>query len=358
MAGDERQDEGFGVEEPVYEVIGAGGTIPAAAEDDDSLPPSPGAARVVLRQALVDVARMVVSGRFWRQSATIFLASLAAGLLTVMVATGGDVPPDAPGGVYVLAAAILVPVTCVLAIRWTRHRGRTDEDGEFPAEGPFLAWTVACGRGVVFTLLAALFLLCLAYATESSPAVAVIAAAVALWEVLVFAAIGAGTLWWFGKNTGRAVAWSAAFLLLLGNVLAVAALLPAVRTSERVLVAVNIERDGAGQMVSWQCLPELRGFTEVYHTERIAWIAASNPLILFSMLAGESGSQDDTLAWFPGAMQEAADASQVPCVEGRERDGAADGVPLAAVGIGVQAGVGGVFLGGGYAATRRRSASG
>lgn len=358
MAGDERQDEGFGVEEPVYEVIGAGGTIPAAAEDDDSLPPSPGAARMVLRQASVDVARIVVSGRFWWQSATIFLASLAAGLLTVMVATGGDVPPDASGGVYVLAAAILVPVTCVLAIRWARHRGRTDEDGESPAEGPFLAWTLACGRGVVFTLLAALFLLCLAYATESSPAVAVIAAAVALWEVLVFAAIGAGTLWWFGKNTGRAVAWSAAFLLLLGNVLAVAALLPAVRTSERVLVAVNIERDGAGQMVSWQCLPELRGFTEVYHTERIAWIAASNPLILFSMLAGESGSQDDTLAWFPGAMQEAADASQVPCVEGRERDGAVDGVPLAAVGIGVQAAVGGVFLGGGYAATRRRSASG
>ncbi|MDQ0925031.1 membrane protein YdbS with pleckstrin-like domain [Pseudarthrobacter sp. W1I19] len=358
MAGDERQDEGRGIEDPVYEVIGAGGTIPAAADDDDGLPPSPGASRVVLRQALSDVARIVRSGRFWWQSATVFLASLAAGLLTVMVATGGDVPPDAPGGVYVLAAVILVAVSSVLAIRWARHPGRRDEGDERPADGPFLAWTVACGRGAAFAVLVALFLLCVAYATKSSPAVALTAAVLTLLEVLVFSAIGAGTLWWFGKNTGRAVAWSAAFLLLLGNVLAVAALLPAVRTSERVLVAVNIERDGSGRLVSWQCLPELRGFTEVYHTERIAWIAASNPLILFSLLAGESGSQDDTLAWFPGAMQDAADASQVPCVDGRERDGAPDGVPLAAVGIGVQLAVGGVFLGGGYAATRRRSASG
>jgi hypothetical protein len=71
-------------------------------------------------------------------------------------------------------------------------------------------------------------------------------------------------------------------LLLVGDVVAVVALLPAVRADERVLVAVNIQRDDSGRMVSWECLQGFRAFTEVYHTERIVWMAASNPLVLFS----------------------------------------------------------------------------
>jgi hypothetical protein len=358
VAGDERQDDGRRVEEPVYEAIGAGQLNPAATEDEDGLPGGPGAARVILGQALLDIAKSVRSGRFWWQAATILLASLGAALLTVVVATGGDVPPDAFGGAYILTAAVLVVVSCVLSFRWSRHPDMTEEGRQRPAAGPFRHWAVACGRGAVFAVLSALFLLGLAYATKSSPAIAGVAAALALLEFLVFGAIGAGTLWWFSKNMGRVVAWSAAILLLVGNVVVVAVLVPTVRTSERVLVAVNIERDDSGRLVSWQCLPELRGFIEVYHTERIVWIAASNPLVLFSLIAGESGSQDDALAWLPGEMQSAADGSQVPCVEGQERDRTAVALPLAAAGIALQMAMGGVFLVGGSVAARHKAASG
>jgi hypothetical protein len=357
VAGDERQDEGR-VEEPVYEAIGAGRLNPPAAEDGDGLPGGPGAARVILGQASVDIAGSVRSGRFWWQAAMILLASAGAALLTVVVATGGNVPPGAFGGAYILTAAVLVVVSCVLALRWARHPGIPQEDRKPPAAAMFLRWVVACGRGAVFAALSAFFLLGLAYATKSSPAIAGVAAGLALLEFLVFGAIGAGTLWWFGKNTGRVVAGSAALLLLAGNVLAAAVLLPTVRTSERVLVAVNIERDDSGRLVSWQCLPELRGFVEVYHTERIVWMAASNPLVLFSVLAGEPGLQDDAVAWLPGEMQNAADGSQVPCVEGQERDRTAVELPLAGAGIALQMAVGGVFLAGGSIAGRHKSASG
>jgi hypothetical protein len=358
VAGNERQDVGRRGEEPVYEVIGAGRLNPPAAEDEDGLAGGPGAPRVILHQALVDIAGSVRSGRFWWQGTIILLASLGAALLTVVLATGGNVPADAFGGAYILTAGVLVVVSCVLALWWGRHPGITEAGRKRPGSGPFLHWTAACGRGAVFAALSALFLLGLALATKSSPTVAGVAAGLAFLESLVFGAIGAGTLWWFSKNTGRVVAWSGALLLLAGNVLAVAVLLPAVRTSEHVLVAVNIERDDSGRLVSWQCLPELRGSAEVYHMERIAWVAATNPLVLFSVLAGESGSQDDALAWLPGEMQNAADGSQVPCVEGQERDRTAVESPLAAIGIALQMAVGGVFLAGGSIAARHKAAAG
>ncbi|MCU1568386.1 MAG: putative rane protein [Pseudarthrobacter sp.] len=346
MAGDERQEADPRFEEPVYEVIGAGRLNPEAAGDDDDLPRGPGAARVLLGHALGEIALSVRSGRFWWQAATVLLASLGTALLALVAANGGAVPPDAARGACILTAAILVVVSCGLALIWARHPGITEAGRERPAAGPFLHWAVACGRGAVFAVLAALFLVALAYATKSSPAIAGVAAALVFLEFLVFAAVGAETLWWFSKTTGRVVAWSAAFLLLVGNLLAVAALLPTVRTTERVLVAVNIERDESGRLVSWQCLPELRGFTKVDHIERIAWIAASNPLVLFGLLAAGSGSEDDALVWLPGEMQNAADGSQVPCVEGQERDRTAAELPLAAVGIALQLSMGVLFLAG------------
>jgi hypothetical protein len=278
--------------------------------------------------------------------------------LVVAVAAGGGFSPDAAGGVYILTAAALVLVSCVLALSWSCRPERTQTPPALQAAGPVLDWTVACGRGAVFAMLSGIFLLGLGYATDSSPAVAIAAVSVSLLEFLVFAAIGAGSSWWFSKYTGRVVAWSVAILLLAGNVLAAVALLPAVRTSERVLVAVNIERDPSGRLVSWQCLPELRGAIEVYHTERIVWLAASNPLVLFSLLAGEPGSQDDAPGWLPGEMQNAADGSQVPCVDGQERDRMEAELPLAGVGIAVQVALGGVFLAGGSMAARRLPASG
>jgi hypothetical protein len=216
---------------------------------------------------------------------------------------------------------------------------------------------VACGRGLVLAASSAVFLLCLAHATASSPALGGIAAVVIVLEFLVFGGIGAGASWWFSRKAGRVVAWSAASLLLLGNVMAVVALLPAVRADERVLVAVNIQRDDSGRMLSWECLPEFRALTEVYHTERIVWMAASNPLVLFGLLGGEADSEEDVLSWLPGELQNAAGGSQVPCLEGQERDGSGVELPLATVGIALQMSLGGAILAGGHLAVQRRARS-
>lgn len=126
----------------------------------------------------------------------------------------------------------------------------------------------------------------------------------------------------------------------------------------RLVVAVNIERDDLGRPVSWECLPESRGLVEVYHTERIVWLAAGNPLVIFALLAGQTEPREDSLAWLPGELQNAAEGSQVPCVEGRERQETGAELPLAAAGVALQLGVAGAFLGGGQFAFGRRSGSG
>jgi hypothetical protein len=110
VAGDERQDEGKGTEEPVYEVIGAGRLDRAEAADDQ--PPGQGALRDVLARAGAGIVGSVRSGRFWWQAAAMLLASLAAAVLVVAVAAGGGFSPDAAGGVYILTAAALVLVSC------------------------------------------------------------------------------------------------------------------------------------------------------------------------------------------------------------------------------------------------------
>jgi hypothetical protein len=364
MADDEHSDEADPGGEPVYEAIRAGRLGDPTDDDGDS--PSlqgPGTGQLVLSLAVVSAVLSVRSGKFWWQVAATLLASLGAGLvLTIVSVTGGDFPPEARGWAYNLTAAALVVAGCLLAVSWAGQpdgiadSGTDGGPGEQTA-GPFPAWARAGGRGVVLAPVSGLFLLCLAYAWESSPVIAGVAAAVIFLEVLVFGAVAAGAAQWFSRTTGRILAWSTAGVLLVGNVVAVVALLPTVRSYERVVVAVNIERDDFGRVVAYDCLPEFRGLAEVYHTERIVWMAAGNPLVIFALLAGEANPRDDSLAWLPGELQNAAEGSQVPCVEGQDRNNTGVELPLAAGGFVMQGVLAGAFLGSGHLAARRRAGS-
>lgn len=339
------------------EPIGAG-----KIQDDDEIDagdtssPGGGQARLLVISALATALLTVRSVRFWWESAAILGACWGTGtLLVIALVTGGDLPPESHAWVYVLTAAMLVLVSCVLAVRWGAvRRGAAPDPAEAGVDGPLLDW-VRCGaKGLIFTSVAVVFLLLLSFWSESSPAVAGVSFALMILEVMVFGGIGAGAARWFEGQGGRVLAWSVAALLLAGNVVAVVALLPSVRAYEPVLVAINIQRDEFGRVISYRCSPEFRGIAEVYHTERIFWMATSNPMVILALIAGEAERKENALDWLPGELQNAAEGTQVPCVEGQEREKTGAEMPLALIGIGTQSGAAGILLAGGHRAARRR----
>ena len=254
-----------------------------------------------------------------------------------------------------LTAAMLVLVSCVLAVRWGDvRRGAGPDPAEAGVDGPLLDWARCSAKGLIFASVSVVFLLLLALWSESSPAVAGVSFVLMILEVLVFGGIGAGAARWFEGQRGRVLAWGVAALLLVGNVVAVIALLPSVRAYEPVLVAINIQRDEFGRVVSYRCSPEVRGIAEVYHTERIFWMATSNPMVILALIAGEAEPKENALDWLPGELQNAAEGTQVPCVEGQEQEKTGAEMPLALIGVGTQSGAAGILLAGGDRAARRR----
>jgi hypothetical protein len=344
-------------DEPLYEPIGAGRN---QYDDEDGAgdTSSPGGAqvRLLVGSALATALLTVRSGRFWWESAAILGACWGAGtLLVIALVTGGHLPPESHAWVYMLTAAMLVLVSCVLAVRWgyvPHGAGRDPVEGA--VDGPLLDWARCSATGLVFASVAVVFLLLLAFWAESSPAVAGVTYVLMMLEVLVFGGIGAGAGQWFEGQRGRVLAWGVAALFLVGNVVAVVALLPSVRAYEPVLVAINIQRDEFGTVISYRCSPEFRGISEVYNTERIFWMATSNPMVILALIAGEAEPKENALDWLPGELQNAAEGTQVPCVKGQEQEKTGAETPLALIGVGTQSGAAGILLAGGHRAARRR----
>ena len=110
--------------------------------------------------------------------------------------------------------------------------------------------------------------------------------------------------------------------------------------------------------VAYECSTELVGLAEVFHTERIVWLVAANPVVMFAMLASGGDTGEEALGWMPGALQEAADGTQVPCVNAEPRTKDAVRMPLEVIGLATQGVLAGGFLAGGQLAARRRSGSG
>jgi hypothetical protein len=145
------------------------------------------------------------------------------------------------------------------------------------------------------------------------------------------------------------------------------ALFPAVRAEEPVTVVLNIERGPDGVPVAYDCAAEIVGVAEVFHTERIMWLAAPNPMMIFVMVAaGAEGGSDayadytsalggpGVLGWFPMALQATADGTQVPCVNSEPKAAGSFQTPLAAMGLAMQGGLAVGLLAAGHHAARRR----
>ncbi|WP_458113160.1 hypothetical protein M1D88_03155 [Arthrobacter sp. R1-13] len=317
-----------------------------------------GAAGVAVRRALKDCWESVRSLRFWLQALAVFLLSWASAVLLVIVlVTGGTYTTDAHFWAYILTAALLVLGASLLAFLWGLSiPERADDAG---STGLLHAWFFAAARGMAFTVASTGGLLILATASNAPAELAGVAAGVMVFESVVFAGIATGAAWWLPGRGGQLLAWSTTAFLLLGNVAAVIALLPAVRQYEPARVVLNVQRDDFGRIASYECSPEFLGIVEVFHTERVVWLGVSHPLLIFALFAGEASPGTASLGWLPAELETAGAGTQIPCVgsatagvnEQRETGGQ---VPLALTGIGTQLAMAGTLLLAGQGASRRR----
>lgn len=352
--------------EPVYELIGEEAAIsqsghgPGLGDGRNAAPGVPGAAAVALRRALHDCWASVRSLRFWWQALAVFLLPWAGAVLLVTVfVKGGTYTPDLVSFpyTYVLTATLLVPGVSLVAFLWgLSSHGTANTSG---AVGLLYAWFFAVARGLVFTAASTAGLLILSAAFDAPAQLVGVAAVVMVLESFVFAGIAAGAARWLPGRGGLVLAWSMTAFLLLGNVAAVIALLPAVRQYEPAHVVINVHRDDLGRIASYECSPEFSGIVEVVHTERIIWLGASHPLLIFVLFAGEASPPVAFLGWLPAELEAAAAGNQIPCVGSatagaNERGETEAQVPLALVGIGTQLAVAGTLLLAGHVASRRR----
>ncbi|MEQ7738301.1 hypothetical protein, partial [Escherichia coli] len=106
-----------------------------------------------------------------------------------------------------------------------------------------------------------------------------------------------------------------------------------------------VERAPDGTPVAYQCSAISAGISEVYRTERIVWMPAASPSVVFVMLAGQAGDGADLFGWLAAALQDAADGSSIPCIGGEPRSKDTPRMPLAVLGLLLQTAVAGVLLG-------------
>lgn len=60
----------------------------------------------------------------------------------------------------------------------------------------------------------------------------------------------------------------------------------------------------AGTRQAYQCSEVPGGVAEVHHTERIMWLAAISPSVVFLALGADADPAGVVLGWVPAAMQE------------------------------------------------------
>jgi hypothetical protein len=365
VADEERRDAGQVGEEPVYEALGPGwnsGT-PGIGDDADWAPQPAGPARAALSLAVSDWRRTVGTVRFWLVAAAVPLVTFLAAWFFVAVAPAEDLEQaDALFWAYLVAAALMPATSSFLALHWAMAGVRRFPGHRAPPSpdpGPVAAFFAVTARGLAVGAIALFLLLVLAGPAGVPGTLAATAVGVIVLEFAVFGAIGAGASAVFRRRWWGAVAgWTVGVVLVVGNVAAVWALWPAVRAEEPVAVAMNVEWGPGGTREAYDCAPELTRTAEVFHTERIVWLMAANPTVMFLMLMGRSVADDEGLGWIPGSFQEAADGTQVPCVNAEPRVKNASGMPLELIGLATQGALAGAFLAGGQFAARRRSASG
>ncbi|WP_248762956.1 hypothetical protein [Pseudarthrobacter sp. SSS035] len=267
--------------EPLSEPIGAGkNQYDDEAHAGDTSSPGGAQVRLLVRRASATALLTVSSGRFWWESAAILGLCAGSGtLMVIALVTGGDLPPESHAWVYMLTAAMLVLVSCVLAVRWGNGRSGAGQDPvEGAVDGPMLDWACSSAKGLLFASVSVVFLLLLALWSESAPAVAGVTYVLMMLEVMVF-----------GRHRrGRC---------------------PVVRRSVGKGSGLGRRSFASGGQRS----PEFHGIAEIYHTERIFWMATSDPMVILALVAGEAKHKENALDWLPGELQNAAEGTQVPC---------------------------------------------
>ncbi|HEU4666159.1 MAG TPA: hypothetical protein VFS79_00735, partial [Arthrobacter sp.] len=351
------------VAEPFYEPIGAdahgsGGSSPE--DEGGGGPKQLHRGRMGMQLALADLARSVRSVRFWALAGGTVLGTAAASAAVAAFSSlgqgsGGYSPPLLA---YALAATLMPSVASFAAAAWGMQCYRQVAAAGEPAAG---GWTVPAllattFRGFVLAALTLCVLMLQALVAGEPGAVAATAAGATAVEGALFGAVGVGAA--AGKSgPARVAGWALAAILVAGSAGAAAALVPLVRAVEPVTVAVNVQWGPAGTPVAYQCSEVPAGVAEVYHTERIMWLAAISPSVVFLAVGADADPAGRVLGWVPAALQEAGDGTQVPCVDGEPRARDSARMPLPVVGIAAQAVVAGALLAAGNkaAASRRRS---
>jgi hypothetical protein len=192
----------------------------------------------------------------------------------------------------------------------------------------------------------------------AGPALELLAVVLVLFEVLVFAAIGAGFRAMFTRKLpGAVLAWGVTGVFVLGNLVAVAFVMPAMLVTERTSVPVNVRRDDTSRYVSYECVGELVRSETVLHSERAMWLAAGNPALLYWTVASAELPRNSNYGWIFVSLQRSMEGPyyEVPCINGVQSEELQAVFPLSVVGIAGQLATAAAVTGGAVLAGRRRA---
>ncbi|MFE4194374.1 hypothetical protein ACFRJ9_00765 [Paenarthrobacter sp. NPDC056912] len=343
--------------EPEYEVIGGGmiDDLPRAhgGLNNSATRPSPVRSpfKAAAAAAWQDTRISFSSWRFWLACA---LGVVIAGGLAAAVAGWGQAngwfESSVPSAIYLVMAAWLAIAAAVLGTVWGFRHSR----------GSIAALLLAGAiRGAAFAVISGVVLLVVGASVGGPLAVAGAAVVVVVLESALFGLIGAGSRACFaGAAPGTALAAVLVAFLCIGNVALTLMLLPGTTGMDQASVPVNVQRDDSGRITAYECVGDLRP-VEVAHTERAAWLAASNPALLLGSVAADLVPRDNDVAWVLSGLQWAADgpAREVPCLGGESSDGLAPTVPVALTGLAVQVVVAALVAVPGRWLTSRRATS-
>ncbi|MEV7661453.1 hypothetical protein [Paenarthrobacter sp. NPDC089316] len=332
----DRPGQGPGGDEPGYEVIG-GGLV-----DDQPRAEPPGIGSQPVRDTVFknaaahawhDARTSFSSWLFWLSccSGVALAAGTAAGLVAWALRNGW-IGNEMQAATFVVMTAFLGLPAAVLGVVWGfRH----------VHESLLVMLLGGALRGLALAVLALPVLLVVGISGGGPPALAGAAVVVMVLEVALFGLLGAGCRGCFAlEGPGVALATVLAAFFCVGNVVLTVLLLPGTSEEAGASVPVNIQRDDARRITTYECVGDLHP-VEVAHTDRVAWLAASNPALLLGSVGAGFVEPDSDVAWVLSGLQFAADgpAAEVPCLNGVASDGLPPAMAVPVMGFAMQAGI-------------------
>ncbi|WP_115789439.1 hypothetical protein [Arthrobacter silvisoli] len=372
-------DDGGRAAGPSSSVPGVGG---AASEDDgDGGPPRTPfrtVAAAVVRDAWADAMASFRAVSFW----IVLVAAVAgAGASSYLLLVWFGVvswETSGPVAMFLLAGGGLCLAATILGAVWGFTRGRY---GALTMPVSLLACLL---RGLALAVLGVVLLLALRFllaapgtvefsvdpasglpespagSIPAPPGLELLSLLTVVFEVGVFALLGMGFRAWFtARLPGAVLTVLSTGLFAVGNFAAAFLLLPGTLVTERTSIPVNVERDRIGRYLSYECIGELVRSEPVLHSERVMWLTAGNPALLYWALASEQVPTEGELGWFLVSLQRSTEgpAYEVACINGVPSEAAQSGFPLSTIGIAGQLAAAAAVTGTGILAGRRRARS-